>query len=147
MNSEGSDYLDQLDMSNFRQRLFHYLLWLTIGLLLGAGLGLFLGWVAWPIEITEADPSVLEGSYQKEYALMIASAYWLDGDLAAAERNLALLGLANVESWLLEVTVEQVLNRREEPTTRHLVELATDLDLYSPVMEPYLTPTSGQGSP
>jgi hypothetical protein len=133
-------------MRTSRQSIFHYLLWLVIGLLLGTGIGLFLGWVAWPIEITEADPSVLESSYQREYALMIASAYSLDSDLTAARRHLALLGKDNIESWLLEVTVEQVLNRREEPGTRHLVMLAKDLELYSPVMEPYLTPNASQGS-
>ncbi len=70
------------------QGLARVLGWLALGLFLGAGLGLLLGWVVWPTEFTEADPTVLEEEYQIDYTLMIASAYWNEEDIGSARRRL-----------------------------------------------------------
>jgi hypothetical protein len=109
-----------------------------LGLLFGAGLGLFLGWVAWPVEFTEADPTILEESYQRDYTVMIASTYALDGDLAAARQRLARLGKADSNAWLLDQVVAHILENEDETEIRHLVLLARDLGLSSPAMTPYL---------
>ncbi len=112
--------------------------WIALGLLIGAGLGLVIGWVVWPIEYVEADPTVLEDSYFDDYVLMIASAYSLDEDLNLARRRLNSMGLENLDSWYLSFTVDQILNGADETEVVFLVNLADDLGLYSPVMEPYL---------
>lgn len=119
-------------------------LWLLLGLLVGIGLGLFLGWVAWPIEFSEADPTILEEEYQRDYALMIAAAYSLDQDLPAAQQRLNSLGRTDTEEWLLTVLIDQILAGGSEQEIRELVSLSNALGLYSPAMEPYLP--AGRGS-
>lgn len=110
---------------------------LLLGLLLGAGLGLYVGWVAWPIEFSDADPSFLNQRYRQDYTLMIAAAYEMDGDLAGARRRLGSVAAEDVDAWLLSLTVDQILNGGNEHEIRQLVALAGDLGLSSPLMEPY----------
>ena len=111
---------------------------LLFGVAAGIGLGLFLGWVAWPAEFTEADPTVLEESYQRDYALMTAAAYSLDEDLGDARRRIRSLGLEDGDAWLLAMTVDHILIGGNELEIRQLVRLSTDLGLYSPAMDPFL---------
>lgn len=118
-------------------------LWLLLGLLVGIGLGLFLGWVAWPIEFSEADPTILEEDYQRDYALMIAAAYSLDQDLPAAQQRLDRLGRADTEEWLLTVLIDKILAGDSQQEIRELVKLSSALGLYSPAMEPYLSAERG----
>jgi hypothetical protein len=113
--------------------------WLAAGLLVGVGLGLLVGWGLWPTQFTDADPTVLQESYQRDYALMIAVNYDLDGDLVGARRRLFQLGVSNWEGWLLDLTVETILSGTAEQDAVYLVNLCRDLNIYSPVMEPYLT--------
>lgn len=114
------------------------IVWIVLGLLIGVALGLFLGWVAWPVEFTEADPTILEESYQRDYTVMIASTYALDGDLPAARQRLARLGKEDSNAWLLDQMVAHILENGDETEIRHLVLLARDLGLSSPAMTPYL---------
>lgn len=120
------------------QRLLRVVLWLSLGAILGIAAGLLLGWAVWPIEFTEADPTVLEEGYQRDYTVMIATAYSFDEDLNAARQRLNTLGRADANAWLLSVTVDHILNRADENEIRYLVRLANDVGLYSPVMDPYL---------
>ena len=115
------------------------LIWIALGLALGVGLGLYLGWVAWPTEFTDASPSILHERHRREYTLMIAHAYVLDGDLDAARRRLHALDPEAPDNWLLSLTVDAILSGRDEATEIHpLVTLAYDLGLESPAMAPYL---------
>ena len=50
------------------------LLIIVVGLVLGIGLGLYLGWEAWPTEFTDANPSVLQETYRQDYVRLIATA-------------------------------------------------------------------------
>jgi hypothetical protein len=116
---------------------------LVLGLAAGIGFGLFLGWVAWPAEFTEADPTVLEDSYQRDYALMIAAAYSLDEDLDDARRRIRSLGLEDSDAWLMAMTVDHILIGGNDLEIRQLVRLSTDLGLYSPAMDPFLEDDTG----
>lgn len=131
-------------MTPWWERLLRIVFWLGAGLILGLGTGLILGWVVWPIEFTEADPTVLEDSYRRDYTVMIAAAYSLDEDLNVARQRLHSLGKADGNAWLLSVTVDYILAEGDETEIRHLVRLADDLGLYSPAMEPFL-PATGPG--
>ena len=128
-------------MTPWWERLLRIVFWLGVGLILGVGTGLILGWVVWPIEFTEADPTVLEDSYRRDYTVMIAAAYSLDEDLNVARQRLHSLGKADGNAWMLSVTVDFILAESDETEIRHLVRLADDLGLYSPAMEPFMPAT------
>jgi hypothetical protein len=128
-------------MTPWWERLLRIVFWLGVGLILGVGTGLILGWVVWPIEFTEADPTVLEDSYRRDYTVMIAAAYSVDEDLNVARHRLHSLGKVDGNAWLLSVTVDYILAEGDETEIRHLVRLADDLGLYSPAMEPFLPAT------
>jgi hypothetical protein len=116
---------------------------LILGIGAGVGLGLYLGWVAWPTEFTDANPSILQEDYQQDYILMIATIYAQDGDLVAARRRVDSLGENGLEA-LFRVTLDTILTAENEMEIRRLVRLASDLGLQSPAMEPYLI-VPGQG--
>ena len=111
---------------------------LGIGLIMGIGLGLFLGWVAWPTEFTDANPSVLAEDFKQDYVLMIATDYAGTGDLAAARQQVSSLG-AGGEDFLFSFTLDQILQGSDPADIKPLVQLANDLGRYSPAMDPFLT--------
>ena len=113
------------------------LLTIIVGLALGIGLGLYLGWVAWPTEFTDANPSVLQDTYRQDYVRLIATAYTADNDLPAAQQRVASLGEDGLDV-VLAVTLEAILQGEDEAEVRQLVRLANDLGLSSPAMVPYL---------
>ncbi len=116
------------------------LLILLLGLVLGVGLGLFLGWVAWPTQYEDADPTLLAEAYRHDYVVMVAAAYSADGDIQTASQRLRAAWLDSPDPLrdYLAFTVEAILDNGLEQDLRHLVRLATDLGLSSPAMEPYL---------
>ncbi len=121
-----------------RRSILRILAWLSLGLILGAALGLFLGWVAWPLEISEADPAAMDESFQIDYTLMIASSYSENNDLLTARSRLNSLAKEDLGLWVLGLTVDHILNGESEADIVRLVKLANDLGQYSPIMEPYL---------
>lgn len=70
--------------------------WIPIVLaaLVGVALGLFYGWFVDPVQYTDLTPDALRFDYQSDYVLMVAEAYRMEQDPAAAARRLALLGSA-----------------------------------------------------
>jgi len=117
---------------------FRNLIFLLLGLAIGSGLGLTLGWLVWPTEFTDANPSVLQDAYRNDYVQMIADAYALDNDLPAAQAQLDEFG-SNSNTILLETITDKVLADANEADIRRLVRLASDLGLSSPVMAPFLS--------
>ena len=117
---------------------------IIVGAAAGAGLGLYLGWVAWPTEFTDANPAVLQESYQRDYLLMSANVFAADGDLDAAKQRIASLG-GSGEQLLFTLMLDMILRAENEVETRQIVRLAAELGLYSPAMEPYLTSATEPG--
>lgn len=113
------------------------LLIIVVGLALGIGLGLYLGWVAWPTEFTDANPAVLQETYRQDYVRLIAAAYTADNNLPAAQQRVANLG-ADGRDVVLAVTLDTILQGGDDAEIRQLVRLAADLGLSSPAMTPYL---------
>lgn len=109
----------------------------SLGMMIGGGIGLYLGWVVWPVEFVDGAPAGLQPNYQQDYLLMVAVAYAQDGDLELARRYLAGLG-GESGQLLLQVTVEAILSGRAESDIRPLVSLSQALGLQSPAMAPYL---------
>jgi hypothetical protein len=121
-----------------RQSWLRAVVWIGLGLIIGAGVGLFLGWVVWPIEFSDAEPSVMEERFQADYTLMIATVYAEDNDLSTARRRLRGLGKEETGRWVLGLAVDRILNRESETEILPLVKLANDLGYFSPIMEPYI---------
>mgnify|MGYP006921587055 CR=1 FL=1 len=113
------------------------LIFILIGFTVGAGLGLYLGWVAWPTEFSDATPALLEEAYRQEYVVMIATAYAQDDDLPRAEQRVRSLG-PDGKAFLLDVTLDMILQAEDETKIGDVVRLASAMGLYSPAMEPYL---------
>ena len=63
-----------------------------LAILVGAALGVFLGWEVIPVRYTETGPHTLRQDYQTDYTLMVAEIYAEEGDLAMAIARLAYLG-------------------------------------------------------
>jgi hypothetical protein len=119
---------------------------IIVGLAVGGGLGLYLGWVAWPTEFTDANPSVLQESYQHDYILMTAAAYSVDGDLAAARQRINRLGESGQDT-LFSYTLDTIIEADNELAIRQLARLSADLGLQSPALDPFLlTPASEPGN-
>lgn len=108
-----------------------------IGLALGVGLGLYLGWEAWPTEFTDANPSVLQESYRQDYVRLIAAAYTADNNWPAAQQRVTSLG-EDGRDVVLSVTLDTILQGGDDAEIRQLVQLAADLGLSSPAMTPFL---------
>ena len=116
---------------------------LGLGLLLGTGVGLYVGWIAWPTEYTEADLTILADEYRYDYTVMVASNYAIDRDLSAAQQRLNVLGMPDSNAWLLEVAGQAILQGAAEDDIRHLALLANDLGLQAPALAPYLPGSDG----
>ena len=110
---------------------------ILVGLALGAGLGLLLGWVVWPTEYTDAEPIILQDAYRQDYLRMIAVAYGADGDLETAVTRLNSLG-PNGADQLFSLMLDAILAGEAEAEIRQLVKLADALGFTSPAMLPYL---------
>ena len=115
------------------------LLFLLLGVALGTGAGLVVGWYVWPTEFSDATVEMIDVRYQEEYALMTAQAYRVDGNLLAAQQRLLRLNREDPAGWYLAFTVDQILVGGSAADLRDLVRLATDLGLQSPAFAPYMT--------
>ncbi|MCA9995682.1 MAG: hypothetical protein KDE56_08050 [Anaerolineales bacterium] len=110
--------------------------WITAGVLLGAAVGLYVGWVAWPVEYSEANPAVLQETYRQDYLLMVATVYGDNGDLALAEARLDGMG-TNGRSLLLDTLLNMIVREAPEADLVLLARLARDVGLTSPAVERY----------
>ena len=102
------------------------------GLLTGLAIGLWGGWVTWPVEYAQVTPELLSPESRVEYALMVATAYATDDNLPLARERLARLG---------ESTPTAVLNAYQaaegDPLAlAGLEKLATELQLHATMPTP-----------
>jgi nucleoid-associated protein YgaU len=68
------------------------LILILAGLAVGVGAGLYIGWVAAPVQYVNTEPASLQRAFKDDYVLMIATAYAGDHDLQSARTQLAGLG-------------------------------------------------------
>lgn len=114
-----------------------FLLSLFAGLVVGLGVGLYLGWVQFPVEYVDSPARSLAQRYQDDYAVMIAAGYRVDQDLSGAIQRLRVLGVENVPVYVQEVTERYITNSRNVEDIRKLVALSEGLGRLTPIMEPY----------
>ena len=120
-------------------------IFILLGLAIGIGLGLAVGWVFWPTEFTDANPTVLEDRYRRDYVQLIADSYALDNNLAAAQQHINDLG-EDGPQYVLQVLIEMILRQDDEAAIRRLARLANDIGQYTPAMAPYL-PSPPEAAP
>lgn len=106
-------------------------------LFIGVGLGLYLGWVQFPVQFVDSPASALDPTFRDEYTVMIAAGYADDGDLNGAIERLRFLGLDNVPAFVQEVTERYITNSRGVDDIRLLVGLAEGMGRLTPIMAPY----------
>lgn len=114
-----------------------FLLSLFAGLVVGAGVGLYLGWGPLPVEYLNSPASNLDPRYKDEYTVMVAAGYLNDGDALAAVERLRILGVENVPAYVQEVTERYITNSRDVNDIYYLVGLSEGLGRLTPIMEPY----------
>jgi len=114
------------------------LLWLCLGLVLGIGVALLIGWVLFPVEYDDATPDTLRSDYKDEYIRLISLSYQVDGDLSLAEQRLASLKGEPVTAPLVELTERWIAQARSERLVVPLIHLARDLGAETLVMQQYM---------
>ncbi len=73
---------------------------LGVGIVAGLALGLIIGWMIAPLEITNQSPAYLRSDFQEQYLYMVADRYaQTNGDLATAQ-NLLGLDMPSGNPWI-----------------------------------------------
>ena len=84
------------------------------GVVVGIGLGLFLGWQVWPVQWYNTDPSDLRVQHQTTYTLMVADSFALTGDVGLARHRLNELVDQDTTWEQVANLVEQAAAARDE---------------------------------
>ena len=116
---------------------------LLFGLLLGGAIGLYFGWVQFPVEYVDSPMEDLDLRAKDEYTVMIAAGYQFDKDGLGAVERLGRLGVDNVPEYVQSTTERFITNSRDINDIRLLVNLANGLGRLTPIMEPFLELTGG----
>jgi len=114
-----------------------------IFLLVGLGIGLFIGGVLWPPQIANVDVTDLKPSAQDEFIILVADAYAYDQDLPGAQKRLAELKDKNVGARVARLAKE--LAAQNHASAANLAALAIALgesDSHIARIVTTLTPTS-----
>ncbi len=125
----------------------------VIALALGIGIGIYLGWVQFPIEYRNSHMCQLDISYQEEYTLMVARGYREDGDVEKSIERLQPLRtnnitacddgrpfkINNIPEWVKYLTEQYISDSADLQDIRDLVALYGAYDNLTPIMENYRT--------
>ena len=114
-----------------------FVLSFVAALIIGALLGLYVGWVQFPVKYTDSPPDRLAQRFKDEYTVMIANAYLDDQDLTGALERMRVLGVENVPAYIQETTERYITNSLDVVDIRALVALSAGLGRLTPIMEPY----------
>jgi hypothetical protein len=117
--------------------MLRFLISLLLGLAAGALIGLYLGWVQFPVQYVDSPAQNLNQSFKDEYTVMVAGGYLNDGDVNGAVERLRVLGVENIPAYVQEVTERYISNSRNVDDIRSLVALSQSLGRLTPIMEPY----------
>ncbi len=114
-----------------------FLISFIVGSVLGAAIGLYLGWVQFPVEYLNSPASELDQRYKDQYTVLVAGGYVQDRDATGAVERLRVLGLENVPVYVQEITERYITSSRDINAIYQLVALSEGLGRLTPIMEPY----------
>jgi hypothetical protein len=110
----------------------------VLGLAIGLGLGLTVGWL-FPVTTVKTAPSSLSPDGQADWILMTAQAFSLDGDLDLARQRLALLGAGDLGARVAARGEQAIAEGLPPNYIGALARLAAALDSRTDVLSPYLS--------
>ena len=110
-----------------------------VGIALGVGLAMLIGWTLFPMDRAEITPASMRPDYQAEYIRLIATAYQANGDLARAQARLHSLEAEPYTAPLVELTERWIREDRDAHLVTPLVTLAQALDVATTAMTSYNT--------
>jgi hypothetical protein len=110
--------------------------------IIGLALGLFVGWVQFPVQTINAPMPNLSPADKTNYTIMVAESYELNGDLQESKRQIAQLGIPDVGIYVRQLTENLITTTGSSKVTdiRSLVALATGLGQATTLMQPYAFP-------
>ncbi len=95
------------------------------GLIVGLAAGLLIGWLLWPVQVTNVDVPDLNSAAQEDYIILTASAFAYDQDLPRAEDRLALLKDAHINERVS--LLAKTLASENRPEANYVAMLAVAL--------------------
>lgn len=110
---------------------------LLVALVIGAMIGLYLGWVQFPAQTQAADADALAARYKEDFALMVAAGFQADRDTNAAAERLRLIGVTDAPGYIQMVTERAIANSIPLADIQNLVALAEAMNRLTPAMQPY----------
>ncbi len=116
------------------------ILFTLIAFAAGIGLGLLVGWYAWPVTYTESAPTRMRQDWKDEAIWMAAQAFAYDRDLEAARVRLRPLGSADLGVLVLERAEKAIAQNLAVQHIINLARLAAALGARSERTAPYLNP-------
>jgi hypothetical protein len=108
------------------------------GVIIGVGLAFLIGWVLFPIVRYDESPATMRRDYRDEYIRLTALAYQADGNLQLAEERLRGLDATSAAEPLVELITRWIGEERSKALIAPLVQLARNMDAFTPYMAPYL---------
>jgi hypothetical protein len=101
--------------------------YLLTSAVIGTALGVFLAWVVFPVQYTEAFPASLRADFKDEYRYMIAASYAVTGNLGRARARLALLEDKDIIQALGDQSQRMLANNTAPDVVRSLADLSQAL--------------------
>ncbi|MDE3089395.1 MAG: hypothetical protein KGJ80_08415 [Chloroflexota bacterium] len=98
---------------------------IAVGLIAGLAIGLWAGWIAWPVQITNVDVSDLRTSSQDDYVVLTASTYAFDHNLSRAKERLAQLNDPKINDRVAALAKQYAA--QSKPAAAQLAALAVAL--------------------
>ncbi|MCU0465285.1 MAG: hypothetical protein MUF38_12045 [Anaerolineae bacterium] len=117
--------------------MLRFLLSLVLGGVLGLGVGLYLGWVQFPVEFVNSPISALDPRYRDDYTVMVAQGFQADADGVGAVQRLRVLGVENVPEYVFQQAERYITNSRSPQEIQALIALSEGLGRTSPLFDPY----------
>lgn len=117
--------------------MMRFLVSLLVGLTIGSLVGIYIGWVQFPVEYVNSPADALASRYRDDYTVMIAQGYTTDRDVASAIERLQLLDEENIPEYVQTITERYISNSRDVDDTLALITLSDGLGRLTALMQEY----------